>query len=386
MDRTMDAETKRLIDKITGQGKNKANELVQILTDQQKQKKDYIAPTSSMTMRVQTDNIQSDQSTGELQLQFEEIMKDGGPISSQFHSMPLTEWGHRQIAEKTGIPLKYYDRMLQEKQNELLAKNVNAWIDDKEQRFIRTMNGQVRAILSDRYLVLDHMKAIQCAATRAAELGAVMADCHLTETMLYVKMVVPHETWEIKAGHHHIRGIVFSNSEVGAGSFSAEPFVMKLLCTNGMIGMDKLARVHLGSKMELGMFISNKTQELEADLVASKLQDIVEGVFDREKFDSWMELYRETTEVKLRSPADATKNVIQNFKLNENMETDLLNALIGEGDPTQYGLINALTAHAQKVSNNLVRIELEKVAGEISAMPVKTFDKLINVEAPLVTV
>lgn len=386
MDADMDTETRKIINQITGQGAIKADELIHTLTEQQKQKKDFVAPTEGMRMRVHTANITEPEQSGELQLEFREIMPRGSEVQFDVHSMPLTEWGHRQISEKTNIPIKYYDRMQKAEELMLLADNVNAWIDDKEMRFIRTLNGEVRAILSDRYLVLDHMKAIKHAAVKAGELGAVMADCHLTDTRLYVKMVVPHETWQIRKGDHHIRGIVFSNSEVGAGSFKAEPFVMRLVCTNGMIGMDKLARVHLGSKMDPGMFVSTRTHELETDLIASKLQDIVEQVFDREKFDSWMEHLRDTTDVKLKSPMDATKNVISHFKLNENLEKDLLNALISEGDPTQYGLINALTRHAQKVRNDTVKIELEKVAGELSMMPIKTFENNINLEAPLVSV
>src|SRR6187549_1483822 len=38
-----------------------------------------------------------------------------------------TKWAHGQLAEKTGIPMKYYNRMLEE-QPDLLARNVNAWL------------------------------------------------------------------------------------------------------------------------------------------------------------------------------------------------------------------------------------------------------------------
>jgi len=40
----------------------------------------------------------------------------------------LTEWAHSQLAEKTGIPKKYYDRMREAEEYELLAENINTWL------------------------------------------------------------------------------------------------------------------------------------------------------------------------------------------------------------------------------------------------------------------
>src|SRR4030067_2793784 len=68
----------------------------------------------------------------------------------------LTEFAHSQLAYKTGIPKKYYDRLREAGRGQLLADNVNAWIHDKERRLIRVMDGEVRAILSDRYRVMDN--------------------------------------------------------------------------------------------------------------------------------------------------------------------------------------------------------------------------------------
>ena len=381
MEGQMDKDTRDLINQITGNGKQKAENLVQLLTLQQGQKRDYVAPTDTMMMVNTVKTDEEGTAYRELELKFDQLQNDAPAIHQ---SMPLTEWGHRQIAEKTGIPLRYYEKMRESGHLGLTAANVNAWIDGREHRFIRTLNGSVRAILSDKYLVLDNLMAIKHAATKAAELGATMADCEISDTRMYIKMIDPHETWQIRDNDHHVRGVIFSNSEVGAGSFRAEAFVMRLVCSNGMIGMDKMARVHLGSKMAPGMYVSDRTRELEAETVASKCQDIVETVFDREKFDAWMEQYRATTDVQLKNPMDATKNVIGNFKLNENLEKDIMNALISEGDPTQYGLINALTAHAQKIQRPELKIEIEKVAGQISVMPEKEFENVINTEVAVV--
>src|SRR3972149_4135595 len=68
---------------------------------------------------------------------------------------PLTQWAHGQLAEKVQIPQKYYSRMLDTKNFGLLADNVNTWLPSEDKRMIRILDGNIRAILSDRYRGLD---------------------------------------------------------------------------------------------------------------------------------------------------------------------------------------------------------------------------------------
>lgn len=74
----------------------------------------------------------------------------------------MGENAHRQIGAYTGIPASYYDKLMTSPQ--LLAENVNHWLKDKavqaqlnpERRMIRTLDGNVRAFLSDRYRRIDN--------------------------------------------------------------------------------------------------------------------------------------------------------------------------------------------------------------------------------------
>ncbi len=54
---------------------------------------------------------------------------------------------HLQLAEKLGIPKKYYDKMREAKKFELLFENINALLGNKERRLIRILDGKIRAIL-----------------------------------------------------------------------------------------------------------------------------------------------------------------------------------------------------------------------------------------------
>ena len=65
-------------------------------------------------------------------------------------SYRISEIAHRQIADRLGIPYKYYERMRQENPA-LLDSNINSWLNTTpEKRMLRTLDGKLRAFLSDR--------------------------------------------------------------------------------------------------------------------------------------------------------------------------------------------------------------------------------------------
>ena len=72
-------------------------------------------------------------------------------------SYRISEIAHRQIADRLGIPYKYYERMRQENPA-LLDSNINSWLNTTpEKRMLRTLDGKLRAFLSDRYRRLDNL-------------------------------------------------------------------------------------------------------------------------------------------------------------------------------------------------------------------------------------
>ena len=110
--------------------------LAQKITDQAGQKKDFIATTADLRMNVEG---------GAAVLQHPSI-----------GSLPIRPIAHDHIGLKAGIPARYYDRMLTEAP-ELLAASVNRWFrDDGDKRMVRTLAGDVRAFLSDRYARIEN--------------------------------------------------------------------------------------------------------------------------------------------------------------------------------------------------------------------------------------
>src|SRR5262245_14401480 len=106
--------------------------------------------------------------------------------------MALTNYAHGQLSQHLGIPKAYYDRMRAE-QPALLAGNVNTWFkaDATNKRMLRTLDGQVRAVLSPKYRPLDNFDLANVVLPTLIDRKAEIVSAELTETRMYIKAILP---------------------------------------------------------------------------------------------------------------------------------------------------------------------------------------------------
>jgi len=293
---------------------------------------------------------------------------------------PLTKWAHTQLAEKTGIPLKYYNRMLEAQRLYLVAENVNAWIHEKEQRLIRILDGEVRAILSDRYRPMDNFDLLFCALDEFKKHGVDIHRCDLTETHMYVKVVQPHEVREIRENDKVVPGLVLSNSEVGSGGLRVEPFMLRLVCSNGLIGEQVIRKVHIGEKRDAGDIWSDDTIRKKDDVLWSEVKDVIKATFDPTIFSEWVEKLKRGTEVEVESPTTAVDSVAAKYNISEEKKRDLLDYFTTQEAPTQWGMANAITRMAQTEEKVENQVELERAGNEIAILEPEEFIRLTRKE------
>ena len=84
---------------------------------------------------------------------------DGEVVIDGLNGEPkgITNFAHKQFADHLAIPARYYERM-RATQPALLAANMNTWLHDEtdEKRMLRTLDGKVRAFLSNKFRPLDN--------------------------------------------------------------------------------------------------------------------------------------------------------------------------------------------------------------------------------------
>ena len=156
-------------------------QLAQELERQQNGKRDFIADTRELTLSVKsTDEVIT--------------VNDHG----SFH---VTDNTHKQMANRLGIPQKYYDRMRGEFPD-LLENNVNyLFRNTPQRRMIRTLDGNARAFLSDRYRPLDNFDLAEAVLPVMQEAeGIKIISTELTDSRMYIKALFPKIESEIKVG------------------------------------------------------------------------------------------------------------------------------------------------------------------------------------------
>ena len=134
-------------------------------------------------------------------------------------SFPILNHAHGQIAGRLNYPKKFYDR-LRNDHPDLLDHTVNQlWQREQDTRMVRTLDGNARAFLSNRFRRIDNLEvaeAILPVLQGAAEM--TIASCEVTTRRLYIKAIFPQTEMEVKVGDPVQSGVVISNSEIGEPS------------------------------------------------------------------------------------------------------------------------------------------------------------------------
>jgi hypothetical protein len=283
-----------------------------------------------------------------------------------------TEAFRRQLADKLKIPFAYFERMRTE-QPELLDRNVDTWLhDEPEQRMVRTLDGQARAFLSDRYRRLDNYDLLQHVFPILRQLPDARFDSvELTPSRMYLKVVTPRVQLEMQPGDIVQAGVVVSNSETGQGMLSVQQLIFRCKCRNGLIVPDRaLRKTHVGRLAEASIdevtLFKDDTLAADDQAFFLKVRDVVQSAVSESTFVVAAEKMRRTLGIQIKGdPVKAVEVLSTRYLFNEQERAGVLRSLIAEADLTGYGLVNAVTGYAQEVDDYDRSTELEAVAGRM---------------------
>lgn len=351
-------------------------ELAEEIQRQQDAKADYRAGTDKLTLLTVAEGGPYTKA-GDSELHIDNI--------GEFAVLPLA---HEQIALHLGVPKTFYERLrrgVPPKNNRgarpantaLLDHTVNTLLRQKPTtRLIRTIDGKARALLSNRYRMLDNFDLAEQLLPIIGEMDSPIVEGQITDTNLYIKVLLPKiEAIVPEVGHVVQSGFLIKNSEVGRGKISVQPLVYTLACKNGMILPDySLKAFHVG-KAALEMDEAYKVftdATLAADDKAfwMKAQDVVRAAADEAKFaDIVARLGEAATTAPIEDVETTVERVAKKHAFTEGESKGVLNHLAAGGNLTLYGLHSAITRMAQDVPSYDRSIELEMLGGEVALMP-----------------
>ena len=369
--------------------KVKLPELVEQLKNEQLQKRDFVVPASCIAMeegRLIVFNKEEDKALNDL-------IQGTGIVDADDKSLSLKclTVAHSQLSDKLQIPKKYYDRLNSDNNLELLDVNVSWWFqnNNKNNYFLRTFvneetkKGFVRALLSDRFKVIDNYDVLFACLEAIKESGAnvEIESCDLTEKRMYVRFIAPEievqapellKNYKSPNGESGKTGIctgfVISNSEVGQGTFSISPRAVVSVCSNGMVFKDDaFSKTHLGSKMDSLSKIewSEQTKEKNKELIICQVQDAIKTFCSEEYIGTKIAQLQEKGAGKLVNPIDAVKNVSRHLSISEEKERDIMNYFLHSQDFSGFGITQALTYYAHNDANADEQADLEMQSVEI---------------------
>jgi hypothetical protein len=323
---------------------------------------------------------------------------------------------HIQLAAKLGIH-GHYARRMREEAPDLLATNLNYWAEqDNRQVLVRTLDGDIRALLSDRYRMLDSASLFYHGYEAVKEVGGTVVQVDLTDDSFYLRALVPDweerierakglaraasgegsmfDGFDDRGGIHYspvdapigerkagggnqalrdagrqndtfVPGIVISNSETGMGSVRVEPIAFQPYCTNTAIFGESLTRAHLGPKHDLQGLLSDETIDAENKALWLGIRDVIKATFDRDAFKAMVAKFSAADHEQLEEPTKAVEQVVDHYDLSAETKERIYNEMITEGDATVFGLVNALTAIGRDEPNPERAVEFERQGADL---------------------
>jgi hypothetical protein len=172
----------------------------------------------------------------------------------------------RQIAARLGVPMSYLAKCPRHIQTE----NLNYWMEQEKKRskqlFVRFDGDDIRAFFTRRYEPMDNMKVLE----RLDEMGfdhQTEVHCALDDEFMSLSIPNFEKTFTVGQRDKMTPGISISNSEVGLASLSISAYVLRLVCTNGMISKTEVSASyrHVSQKVmdEFPEVLANVASEMD---------------------------------------------------------------------------------------------------------------------------
>jgi hypothetical protein len=273
---------------------------------------------------------------------------DSVKVAGEDH--PMRAIAQRSITWRLGIPYQY----LRKCPPEIQSMNLNYWIEQEknEQLFFR-FDGrdvrEVRAIFTPKYKPVDNFEI--CERLDSMGYGPdTQVQCSLDPEFMSLSILDGKKSFEIN-GDKFRPGISISNSEVGLASLSIAAFLLRLVCTNGMV-----------SKTEISASYRH---------VSTKILDEFPQVMEKVSYELAAQKHKIglSIESKVDNPLKTIESFNRQFNLNQSQKEAVEWAFPLEAGNTIFAVVNTYTRASQfKGLSAENSYQLQRIGGNILGM------------------
>ena len=341
------------------ENENKSLEdMLHVITEQNKMKQDYIAPTNQLQFRT----IESEDrvhGTNHSQIVMEANNGEGTKI------LNVNQHCFDQIAQKAEIATPTARRLQQNYPREM-DNLINAiWQKENSKRMVRTFEssnqtssynydnhtGTARAFLSDKFKTFDNSDLLESALPTLGESDACWKIVNFanTDKKLYIRLKSEVIQSDAGVGDLMAHGIGISNSETGSGSVAVFGINWTLACLNGMQTENVTRKAHITSARDGDTWniLTDETKEADNRSLKLQLRDIVSSYASRDAFDENIEKMRRAKEDTVDVPMnESVENLGKVLTLSKKETSNVLEGLlqtIGQSGYEQNQKINRAT-------------------------------------------
>ena len=226
-----------------------------------------------------------------------------------------------------------------------------------------TGNEVCRAIVSERYGVIDNHNALFLIANALPDLSSVLAS-HVDEDGddMFGNLLLPDRMQSRDDSDYGV-GIAFRNSEIRNSTFSVRPFVFRAICLNGCIWGRSNSDINVNQR-HLGQI---NYPELQEEVRRAIKASLTQG-------NKMLDLMDASKQVPVANPLrviaqltrDSKMTVEQGRSWHRGYIESLRESTGHHNDKTAFGIVNGLTRSAQRYSGAM-REQMESTAGTILA-------------------
>lgn len=301
-------------------------------------------------------------------------------VGTQAEELGIHRHALGQIASKAGVPGHYLNELVgapETWKRDLAARILNEHYHGVEKvrsedlsasrHLVRSVGGQVRGFLSDRYRRLDSRPLLEAFSGACQELGAIPVEGTATDTRVALKAYLPM-VFEPVPNEVMCLGVEWSNSDFGAGKHALRAFIFRLWCANGATMEDAMGQVHLGARIGESVEFSERTYALDQRASVSALTDVVKGTLGPKNVNTLLETIRAADEKKVEWRSVNT--LLGKKLLKEELRAakdafesdDVINLPAAK---SIWRVSNAISWIAGKTEDQDRKLDLQRLAGQV---------------------
>lgn len=258
------------LEEIIENGRSVVPSVLQGISNEYESRKDWKVPVSRLGFEVGDD--------GSLGLN----MQNG-----ETHKLRLTKHSVQQVFDRTNVPKGYYDQMIKKGAVDLARQNLAVMAEKSLTNgvLVRQVGDVAKGFLSPSYRPINAAPVFQQFLESTTKSGYVPYTAHNTDYRYQIRMIWP-EIFTPSPNEQVIFGMSITTGDYGSQAMALELVILRLLCSNGMIGSNLFRKIHLGARFDNGDEISafsDRTYELDTKTIGSAINDLVLSHNDRFK-------------------------------------------------------------------------------------------------------